>query len=165
MPNSSKALERGSDKKSAVAAELGEASKDQKHKEYIESHDGSNVFIPYVVESSGRNGKRARQFLDYMFGVSSSPTGVGPRTHIDEVNARKRQHFNKHIIVLMARSVARMNRSYRERARVAVVPRPTGDPTQTNAYHRQEGSRRSANHQTAGSVGGRLHSLVSRGSD
>jgi len=165
MPNSSKALERGSDKKSAVAAELGEASKDQKHKEYIETHDGSNVFIPYVVESSGRNGKRARQFLDYMFGVSSSPTGVGPRTHIDEVNARKRQHFNKHIIVLMARSVARMNRSYRERARVAVVPRPTGDPTQTNAYHRQEGSRRSANHQTAGSVGGRLHSLVSRGSD
>ena len=77
MPNSSKALERGSDKKSAVAAELGEAAKDQKHKEHIESHDGSSVFIPYVVESSGRNGKRASQFLDYTFGVSHQQSDGG----------------------------------------------------------------------------------------
>ena len=63
-----------------------------------------------------------------------------------------RQQFKKHLIVFMARSLARTNRSHRKRARVVVMQQPPEESTPTIHNHRQVGSRRTAKHQSAQSL-------------
>ena len=75
-------MKRGGDRRPAVAAEFGEETGDQRHKEHTE-HEGrgvSNIFSPFVAGSIRRCDRRVSQTVSglQVWGIQQSD-GDGPK--------------------------------------------------------------------------------------
>ena len=96
----------------SMVSAAAEASKIAKYSNHMGMESTASQFVPFVVEATGRLGKKASEFIDRWSGIT------GPGQHPDERQAKARRFFLSRVSVIVAKYNARMIQFYRESSRL-----------------------------------------------
>ncbi len=118
------ALRYGSSEVPLTAAKRQEEKKAAKHAG-VSQLVGNNVFVPFVVESTGTLGESARRLLDLFTGTRDRLDGTGPVRKISLDMVRARNDFVRHVNAVCIRAHALKIIAYRNRARMTYHQPPT----------------------------------------
>jgi len=130
-PCTKDAILHGSSEVPLTAAKRQEEKKAAKHAG-VSQLVGNNVFVPFVVESTGTLGESARRSLDLFTGARDRLDGTGPIRKISLDMVRARNDFLRHVNAVCIRAHALKIIAYRSRARMT----NNQPPTQTTRHVR-----------------------------
>ena len=116
-PCTKDALLHGSSEVPLTAAKRQEEKKTAKHAG-VSQLVGNNVFVPFVLESTGNLGESARRVLDLFTGTRDRLDGTGPIRKISLDMVRARNDFLRHVNAVCIRAHALKIIAYRNRARM-----------------------------------------------
>ena len=101
-----------------TAAKHQEEKKAAKHSG-VSQLVGNNVFVPFVLESTGNLGESARRLLDLFTGTRDPLDGTGPIRKISLDMVRARNDFLRHVNAVCIRAHSlKIIVAYRNRARM-----------------------------------------------